>query len=227
MVRKGSQMNDNAFLVLERLNTRLNDLERLHAKYEARMGLFDESISSLESELQQKQQDTEILEIVNRFLSDQIAEKITETKYKLQSLVNQGLEYVFPHSNITIEIESTFKFNKTQFSLIINKDKVNSGRLDAFGGGVLSVIALLLRISAIIITSSERLVFLDESLAFLSKQYQALISKFLKQISRQLGFTIILIAHQEDLSIYADTIIEAQGDPKTGITFETKDSILS
>lgn len=169
-------------------------------------------ISELEKEL-------EILETVNLFLSEQIKYKMTDTKYKLESLVNQGLSYIFGE-HIRIVIDSSYKNNKTVFSLRIHKENINSGLADSFGGGVLAVVASLLKISAVLISGKEKLLVFDESLAFVSEEYQGRMSVFLNRICEQMGFTIILIAHQPKLTEYAHKIYRAVGEPEIGISFK-------
>lgn len=188
------------------------------AKHEALLELTAKEVAKLKQDIAHTTQEVAILEQVNKFLASQIQQKVGETKHQLESLVNQGLEYVFG-TGIRIVIESSFKNNKTQFTLNIKKDGVNEGRMDSFGGGVLAVIAVLLRVSAIIITKTERFIFFDESTNFVSAQYQPALGNFLKQICSQLDFTIVLISHQETINKSADHTYLADGDPREGITF--------
>lgn len=199
-------------------NIPLAKVQQQLAKHEALLELNTKEVERLKQEVTRASQETIILEQVNKFLASQIQQKVGETKHQLESLVNQGLEYVFG-TGIRIVIESSFKNNKTQFTLNIKKDGINEGRMDSFGGGVLAVIAVLLRVSAIIITKTERFIFFDESTNFVSAQYQPALGNFLKQICSQLGFTIILISHQETINKSADHTYIADGDPRDGITF--------
>lgn len=191
---------------------------KLH-RSEALVEVLESDCQKLEQELTAQQQEALILEQVNVFLASQIKEKVGETKHQLESLVNQGLKYVFG-DHLKIQIESAFKNNKTVFTLNIIKEGLNEGRADSFGGGVLAVIAVLLRVSAIIITKTERFIFFDESTNFVSAQYQPALGNFLKHICAQLGFTIILISHQETINKSADITYMVEGDPAQGISFK-------
>lgn len=163
------------------------------------------SLSKQEVELSNK---VNLLQEVNKFFADTISHKIVDTKIALENLVNQGLSYVFGDS-IKIEIQSVFKNNKTQFALSVVKDKVNKGRAEDFGGGVLAVIAFLLKVSAVIITKTERFMIFDESLTFVSVEYQEPLSKFISKLCEQMGFDIVLISHQPKLSTFADVVYNA------------------
>lgn len=195
------------------------ELQGLCHELKALCKVQHQDIIALESQIKETSSEIDILDSCNKFLSEQIKDKVSDAKYQLESLVNQGLKFIFGE-NLRIDIQPTFKNNKTQFSLNIIKDGINEGQSDAFGGGVLSVISLLLRVSAIIIDKTERLLVLDETTAFVSKQYQPLVSQFLQKICEQLNFTIILIAHQQDVATYADNIYQAIGDAKNGTTFK-------
>lgn len=213
---------DTSPIILRERTEMDNRLEKALHKQEALFEVQKSETESIKSELDKHKAEQEILEQVNLFLSNQIKDKVSSVKYQIESLVNQGLKYIFSApdtSTIQIEIKSEFKNNKTIFSLNIKKDGVNEGQADAFGGGVLSVISLLLRVSSICIDNTERLLILDETTAFVSKQYQPLVSQFLQKLCDQLGFTIVLIAHQQDMATYADNIYQATGNPENGISF--------
>lgn len=199
-------------MIAETLNSKVKELE---VKLNLRKKDRDNAVSKI-SELQKE---LEILETVNVFLSEQIKHKMTDTKYKLESLVNQGLSYIFG-DKIKIIIDSSFKNNKTVFSLRITKDKVNTGLADSFGGGVLAVVASLLKISSVLISGKEKFLIMDESLAFVSEEYQEKMSMFLNQICNQMSFTIVLIAHQPKLVSFSNKIYKASGDPINGIYFK-------
>lgn len=200
----------------------LETLQQKLYKQEAMLEVLDKDCKALEARIAQDNAEVYILEQVNVFLASQIQEKVGETKYKLESLVNQGLEYIFGNGT-KIVIESAFKNNKTIFSLNIVKDGLNEGRASSFGGGVLAVVAVLLRVSVILISKVERFIFLDESLNFVSIHYQEKLSHFLKQVCKSLDFDIVLISHQETLNKHADIVYRAEGNPADGIKIKAKD----
>lgn len=196
----------------------LDSLRQQLTRNEALLELQQKELQRLETQADHLFSEFIILSQVNIFLASQIHQKASETKYQLESLVNQGLAYIFG-DHVRIQIESTFKNNKTIFSLNIIKNGVNEGRADSFGGGLLSVIAVLLRVSAIVVTGAQRFIFLDESTNFVSAQYQPALGNFLKQICNQLDFVIVLISHQETITQSADQVYIVNGDPAQGITF--------
>lgn len=185
---------------------------------EVELKQFRATIDRLTSEIKELQSESDLLEEVNKFFATQIDEKISNTKYQIEALVNQGLQYIFGES-IKIRIDSAFKNNKTMFSLKIVKDNVNEGVAESFGGGVLAVVACLLKISSILITKKERLLVMDESLTYVSIEFQEKLSQFLSKICEQMNFEIILITHQPKMASYANNIYKVQGTPLKGVTF--------
>lgn len=208
------------------LRDRLNHYQTQLTQHRARVEILTQELDSLRKRKQSTEESLAILEQVNLFLASAVKDKINSTKHQLESLVNHGLQYIF-NEDIRIEIASDFKNNKTIFSLRVLKGNLNTGRTEDFGGGVLAVIAFLLKVSATLITKTERLLVFDESLTFVSAEYQEALSQFIHQICQQLDFTIILIAHQPLLAKHADTIYQVQGTPHEGIHFKRIESITT
>lgn len=185
----------------------------------AQLLLLEKSIKENSDRVASASASSKLLDEVNIFFAEQIKHKVSDIKFQIESLVNQGLDYIF-NENIKIRIDSAFKNNKTVFSLKIVKDNLNEGITESFGGGVLAVVSCLLKISSIIITKTERLLVMDESLAYVSIEYQEKLSKFLQQICKQMNFTIILVTHQPLMAKHSDTIYRAEGNPHLGIKFK-------
>jgi hypothetical protein len=126
---------------------------------------------------------------------------------EIENIVNEGLKVVFS-DNIEIKIISSILNNKTTYHIDITQNGVH-GTQESFGGGVLAVISLCLRVVMIIYCKRDRILFLDESLGFVSEVYQPNLSNFISQLCKRLGFNITLISHQPKMTAYADRIYEA------------------
>ena len=126
---------------------------------------------------------------------------------EIENIVNEGLLAVFSE-DIKIKITSAIKRDKTEYHIDIIQNGVH-GTQESFGGGVLAVISLCLRVVMIIYCKRDRILFLDESLGFVSEVYQPSLSNFISQLCKRLGFNITLISHQPKMTAYADRIYEA------------------
>lgn len=142
-------------------------------------------------------------EILTRLVGEQSDIKIGE----IENIVNEGLKVVFS-DNIEIKIISKTSRDKTTYEIDITQNGVH-GTQESFGGGVLAVISLCLRVVVIIYCKRDRILFLDESLGFVSEVYQPSLSNFISQLCKRLGFNITLISHQPKMTAYADRIYEA------------------
>lgn len=194
-------------MTAENLRDSLRDA--LYSK-RAELKLVSESIDSKRREIKSLEDRLLILDEANKFLAGMVSDRVLSVKDRLESLTNQGLEYIFGSSKVRVSIESEFKNNKTIFSLRIRKQGVDTdGVVESFGGGLLSVIAFILKIVAVVLVENRRFLILDESLSMLSDEYQEPMSKFIATLCKELDFTIVLITHQPKLSTYADVCYEA------------------
>ena len=185
------------------LNTAKNILDRKAYKVED----LKERKDSVSVKSERLQEEIKVLESVSRILTEVVGERTNTLKDKIVSMVNEALNSIF-NDNIRINITSSIKRNKTEYHIDIIHNGT-TGTQESFGGGVLAVIAFILRVVLIIITNKDRVLFLDESLTFVSEQYQPALSRFIKKICDNLNFTIILISHQPKLSVHADNVYEA------------------
>jgi len=149
-----------------------------------------------------------ILEQANNFFSDQVNKKVSKIKGKIETLVNSGLSAIFEDS-LKLVIESSVKYSKTTFKLQIENNGV-LGMEETHGGGVLSVVAFILRIVITLLTDKRKFLVFDESLSMVSIGYQDRLSQFIRKLCDDLGFTVLLISHQPALSEYASIKYEVR-----------------
>jgi len=142
-----------------------------------------------------------ILEQANNFFSFQVNQKVSKIKGKIEKLVNSGLAMIF-EDGLKLVIDSSIKYSKTTFSLRIDNNGV-IGMEETHGGGVLSVVAFILRVVITLLTDKRKLLVFDESLSMVSIGYQERLSQFIRKLCDDLGFTVVLISHQPALSEYA------------------------
>ena len=187
--------------------------DRVQAKKEVLNGMVDEKSKRL-AELEYE---AKLARDCSMILTKIVGERTETLKSKIEGIVNEGLKAVFD-DDIHIKILSAVKRNKTEYHIDIVHNGI-VGTQESFGGGVLAIISLCLRVIAIIICGRDRILFLDESLAFVSEAYQPKLSFFISKLCKNLEFNIVLISHQPKMSMYADKIYEAyQG--KQGTEFK-------
>jgi len=88
---------------------------------------------------------------------------------------------------------------------ILLQDGQEAPITDSYGGGVIVVAGVLLRVVTIMALKARRFLVLDETLAHVSKQYVPNVSKLLNKLCLELGFNILMVTHTEEFSDYAQT----------------------
>lgn len=151
-----------------------------------------------------------ILDEVNLFFTGKIAQKIDSVKHKIENIINNGLSYIFKDEDIRIVVNTTFKHNKTVFSLAIqDNDSESSALSESCGGGLVAIVSFLFKVVINILYKNERFMVFDESLNFVSKQYQIPLSEFLKKLCSDMKTTIVLVTHQPLVAHSANCVYEA------------------
>lgn len=76
------------------------------------------------------------------------------------------------------------------------------------GGGVKSVIGLVLNIYYILKYNLPHILFLDEYLTQISKQYLPNVFSFLSELSSKYDFIFVLVTHDSDIMSYSNRVYE-------------------
>ena len=169
--------------------------------------LIQKDIDKKRELIEGDKRDAKLARDCSTILTELVREQSNIKIGEIENIVNEGLKVVFS-DNIEIKIISSILNNKTTYHIDITQNGVH-GTQESFGGGVLAVISLCLRVVMIIYCKRDRILFLDESLGFVSEVYQPSLSNFISQLCKRLGFNITLISHQPKMVAYADRIYEA------------------
>jgi len=133
-------------------------------------------------------------------------------KEEIDALTTNALRTVF--EDPTVSFETTFLSKRNQieaeFSLTFanKKKKITGDILDSFGGGVVDVITIALRLILLELLKIPGPIVLDEPGRMIAAQYIENFGNFLHSIGKQFERQIILITHNDKLADYADNRIE-------------------
>jgi DNA repair exonuclease SbcCD ATPase subunit len=139
----------------------------------------------------------------------------------VESIVNAGLEAVFPDAGLRFELEVSQKANRTSVAPRLTsrmKDgeewvEVTTSILDARGGGVAAVTSFLLRVAVLMLKDSpegsrRRLLMLDETFGQLSRDHLRDMGIFIRDLVDKAGLQIILVTHSDEIAELADTVYQ-------------------
>lgn len=182
----------------------------LEARYEDRV----KNLASLEQEVLALTEQAELLtktEQVLLHISTQLLGQSTKT---IDKLVTAGLRLVFDDQNLEFRTVTDKMRGKTAIRFQLLDNGRSTPIMDSYGGGVLVVAGILLRVVTITALNLRRVLFLDESLAMVSSQYLDNTSRLLRKMADELDFKVVLVTHQEELAAHATVRyrVEPKGD---------------
>jgi len=187
---------------------------------------FKESVLKLkalrdekEEELQEKliEYDTLTLIKTNMLNARDLLEQCNITsrefiKDEVEQLVTKGLRAVFDDPLVQFNIEFVEKRNQTEalFHLTTEGDdtKISGDIITTYGGGVVDIISISLRIITMELLGIQGPFILDEPGKNISANYIENFSKFLAGISKAFNRQIIMITHNNTLTNYSDNLIK-------------------
>ncbi len=149
---------------------------------------------------------------------------------KIESIVSDGLRRVFNDSTLTLVVEKKSQARGNVYRLLVQKDGGEPyDPMNSYGGGVVNVIALLLRLILIKRFKLAKLIVLDEQFNNVSAEYLPTVSALLKTLTDKHGYTILAVTHQPILADAADLVYQVvveEGKPPTlhkveGLELET------
>ncbi len=145
------------------------------------------------------------LTVKARLLLEQYSEVEQEQlKEKVTSLVSRGLQTIFgPEYAFRIEMKTLRKQAAMEFTII--RDLVERDPMGSHGGGLVNVIALVLRLTIVALTPGlSRTVVLDEPFAQLSQGYLDGMGRFIRELVDATGMQLIIVSHEPEIADVAD-----------------------
>lgn len=189
----------------------MSELEAVDIK--AKLGAVKDRSKYLTKELAHNKALKKDYQHLMDYCNTAIGSRLEEVKAKIEPIVNEALKIVFKSDNLVFTLRTTIKADKTQYyPLIINKTTGVEGLREEHGGGVVTLVSVLLRMIFIMLQDNlMRFIVLDESLNPVSPAYRNKVSEFLAKVCRELDFTVVLITFDEyqGFSSNADNVYEA------------------
>jgi len=197
-------------MTYETLETQLNDLDMKVTELTFMRKENMNTVASVESEILSLEEEVSLLDKVSNLFKHLLDSLLEEKKQEIQKLVTYGLKTVFTDQDLIFNINIEPKYNTIYTNFRTEQVGVAEGDvLESFGGGVVNIESFLLRIITLFQTKLTPFLFLDETFAHVSEEYVENTSALLSNVCKQLGLTIALITHQEDMLHNADKVYKA------------------
>ena len=203
--------------------TAIDNLQKRETELETRLSVIRETISKKQEELKNAEKAAALYKDVSELLTKTSISIQEKTTQKIAQIVTDMYQYVFLcDDKFVIKVDKKRSTPVASFYI----ETVKNGKtllldpLTADGGGKVDVIALGLRLAALLLyrPQMEKVLLLDEPLRFLSssrtsqKPYRLRAVEFLKKISKEYGIQLIAVTHDEELLSMADCVYNVSLD---------------
>jgi len=127
----------------------------------------------------------------------------------IEGIVSDGLRRVFDDPSLTLVVDKKAHARGNVYKLLVRKDGGEPyDPMNSYGGGVVNVIGLLLRLILIKRFKLSKLIVLDEQFNNVSAEYLPTVSALLKTLTDKHGYTILAVTHQPILADAADAVYQ-------------------
>lgn len=130
---------------------------------------------------------------------------------QLKELISYGLSTIFVDRNYSIDIVISESKNVKQANFVLvetlaDGSVIRSDFKDSIGGGVLSVVGLIIQVYYILYYNLYPILFMDEALSQISTMYLPSVIEFIDQLAQKKHFKFVLITHDERLIEYGTKV---------------------
>lgn len=195
--------------MISNLQRRLEDLQQKVLIEEGSLRSKELALQQLVALLNTLETEIGVLGQVDAALNELSSRVMGQSTKFIDNLVTTGLRYVFDDLKLDFKTEVDKYRGKTSVRFVLTQDGQEAPIMDSYGGGVVVVAGVLLRIVTVISLKGRRFLLLDETLAHLSKQYIPNMSRLLSKLCESLSFDILMITHTEDFAEYATSHFKA------------------
>jgi DNA repair exonuclease SbcCD ATPase subunit len=173
-------------------------------------------------------EDLERHERVTALLTSYGEQRQETAQRQIEELVTRGLQVIFDES-ISFHLIQSVKGNAAQVDFIIRSASspefggivVETPVLEARGGGMVVVVAFMLRLIVLLLTpGARRALFLDEPFGMVSAGYEPRVAEFLREVCDKTGAQIVMITHSNAYTDLADVHYETALAPNGATCFK-------
>lgn len=187
----------------------LADLDKQVSSLEGRRDESIRTVSNLETDLKELGEEAELLTKVEQTLLFISTKVLGQSTKNIDKLVTVGLRLVFEDQNLEFRTHTEKYRGKTAIKFELLDNGRSAPLMDAYGGGVLVIVGVLLRTFTTMSLGMRRILFLDETFAHLSESYIDNASRLLRKLCDELDFAIVMVSHQPEFASHADISYEA------------------
>lgn len=170
---------------------------------------LDAQLDENKRRIKELEEEDHLLELVGNLIRTLIDAEVTDGVKAVERLQSDGLREIFHDQELTVRAEVEEQRGKVSVTLMTQR-KLQDGTVvegvaeQSFGGSILTMQSILMRITVIFRRGLRPLLLLDETMHAVATKYVDRAAKFLSSLCRRLGLDILLISHDEALVGAAD-----------------------
>ena len=173
-------------------------------KAAGRRDALERSLAENEARIKELSNEEQLLELVSKLVRQLIDTEVTDGVKAVEKLQTEGLQEIFYNQHLAVRAEVEESRGKVSVTLLTTTQLENGALVEgvadeSFGGSVLTMQSILMRITVIFRRNMRPLLLLDETLAAVANQYVDRAAKFLSTLCKRLDLDILLITHDEAL----------------------------
>lgn len=192
--------------------TNLPDLTEVRAQANKALGLrdaLDQQIQENSGKIKELENEEELLDLVGTLIRQLIDTEVTDGVKAVEKLQSEGLQEIFYDQDLSVRAEVEESRGRVSVTLLTQRKRkdgsVVEGVVDqSFGGSVLTMQSILMRVTVIFRRNMRPVLFLDETLGAVANKYVDRAAKFLSTLCKRLDLDVLLISHDEALVNAAD-----------------------
>lgn len=166
------------------------------------------ALSTTQKEIHRLRNEEDMLLAVSELFRQLIDRAVTEGVRAVEALQTEGLKAVFDDQELSVKAEVEVLRDKVSVNLLTvqktPEGEIEGLSVDAFGGSVLTVQSVLLRIIVMMRRGLRPFLCLDETLPAFDSNYISNMASFLSELCRRLDMDILMVTHNPALFDAAD-----------------------
>lgn len=196
------------------LNTESSKLERVKGRYEEKNRILDETTNRFE----ENEKRIDIYKGINLLFEKASVIARRKIKDEIELLVTHGLRSVFEDLSIEFKVDFVSRRNQIEADFYLEwteaGKRIKGNITDTYGGGIVDIISIILRLVVLELANIPGPLFLDEPGKMISEQFVPNFGKFLIELSKTFKRQIILITHNSVLAEYANKMFKVSLNEK-------------
>lgn len=191
-------------MTLDQIESKAQDWRMRLLKETASLQALQDQRAEAEVQIESLEADGE-LTVKARVLLEQYSEtEQAVLKHKVESLVSRGLQTIFGEG-YSFSITMRMLRNQAAMDFTIVNNGVERDPMESHGGGLVNVIAMVLRLTIVALTPGlSRVVVLDEPFAQLSQGYLEGMGAFIRELVDATDIQLIIVSHEAEIAEVAD-----------------------